>query len=53
MDAYACYLEDIKFMGVPLEGVDDVVSMGWYCQYLNNVEKRLIEEEDNYDSRQQ
>jgi hypothetical protein len=35
MEAYECYLEDLKFRGVPVEDYDDVAKMGWYTKYLD------------------
>jgi hypothetical protein len=44
-DAYECYLEDLRFRGVPVEDYDDVAKMGWYTTYLD----KLMLEEDEQD----
>jgi hypothetical protein len=44
-DAYDCYCEELRFKGIPVDDYDDVVKMGWYVKYLDNVELSGYEED--------
>ena len=44
-DAYDCYVEELRYKGIPVDNYDDVEKMGWYIKYLDTLQL----EEDEQD----
>ena len=38
MDAYDCYVEELRYKGIPVDDYNDVEKMSWYVTFLDNLE---------------
>lgn len=45
MDAYDCYVEELRYKGIPVDDFNDIEKTVWYVKYLDNLEL----EEDEQD----
>lgn len=48
IDAYDCYVEELRYKGIPVDDHDDVDKMKWYVKYLDNLDLEEDEQEVLY-----